>query len=115
MDISTALHGLYLSKDEITSPTPFTITGAEWVEFPGRNGEPDEKKVAITLNDEKKFTLNKTNLGILADAYGKDAAHWTDKPIVVINDPSVVFAGRRVGGLRVQLPADVIGTQISTE
>ena len=104
MDVNEILSGSFLTKDEITEPTPFTIKEAEFVTFDGTNGRPPEKKVQLTFENGKHWTLNKTNTAALARAYTTDAATWVGKPIVVVRDPSVMYAGRLVGGLRVQIP-----------
>jgi hypothetical protein len=47
--------------------------------------------------------LNKTNLSILAKAFGRKTGPWVGKTIEIYIDDGVMFAGNMVGGLRVRV------------
>ena len=115
MDVTEVLSGSFLSKNTIKEPTPYTIKHAEFVTFDGKNGRPPEKKVQLTLQDGTHWTLNKTNTAVLAAAYSNEATRWVDKPIVVVHDPTVIYAGRMVGGLRVQIPDQTVDEELAAD
>ena len=50
---------------------------------------------------KKGMVLNKTNGGRIAEMYGPTTENWAGQPVTVWFDPSVEYAGKRTGGLRV--------------
>ena len=58
----------------------------------------------LELEGEREFSLNKTNIRVLIGAHGRKTADWIGKSIILYVDPNVMFSGRLVGGVRVQIP-----------
>lgn len=50
----------------------------------------------------RPFKPCKTVRRILAAAWGVDSSAWEGQEAILYNDPSVVYAGKEVGGIRVQ-------------
>lgn len=74
-----------------------------------------------TVNGEKTFTVKyqgdegrpfkpcKTVRRILVRAWGKDASAWAGRAMTLYNDPTVRWAGKPVGGIRVSHLSDIDG------
>jgi hypothetical protein len=67
----------------------------------------DEEKAVMLFTDAniKPMIVNSTNWDTLELSYGKDTDLWIGKPVEIYVDPGVSFSGRRVGGVRVRIPA----------
>lgn len=84
------------SDDVKEGPQKFTIESVEAAETP-------DKKPALQLVfvGGKKLTLNKTNARICAGSFGDDCDNWIGKKVLVTWDPTVMFSGKMVGGMKV--------------
>ncbi len=71
-----------------------------------QQGQPPEYKGVAYFNEfEKGFVMNKTNLQLAADVFGSpNIDSWAGKKIVVYWDPSVAYAGKLTGGMRLRKP-----------
>lgn len=93
-----AAGGNYIKADDVKAgPQKFEIKGIEAAETP--DGKP---ALQLVMEGGKKLTLNKTNGRILQGHFGDDTDGWIAKKVVVSHDPDVMYAGRRVGGIRVR-------------
>lgn len=106
---SSFLGGDYIKAETLRASGPVrgAISGVAIDKFAGKNGAPDEQKLSVVIDlgtEEKKVTLNKTNLRTLIASYGDDTDKWTGKPIVAYYDPNISFGGRQTGGVRVKVP-----------
>lgn len=94
----------YLKKEDITRPTTFTIDEVVMEDVSTDDGK-DRKAVMHFKGDQSKpMILNRGNWSVLEEAYGEDSDSWSGHPVEVYVDPSVMFAGKRVGGVRVRVP-----------
>lgn len=93
----------YLRKEDFPTPALLTISGAEMGEIEG------EKKLNLFFNEiEKALACNKTNLQLMAHFFGStDTDDWTGHKLVAYNEPTIMYAGKMVGGIRVRLPKGV--------
>jgi hypothetical protein len=106
LDVSGDLAGTYLKKSDVEdAPLTFTIQSVERVLFEAKAGRPAQQRVVLTFVGDplRRMSLNKTNLGICAKAWGKHTAAWIGRPVTVELDEGVTFAGQLVGGLRVKI------------
>jgi hypothetical protein len=63
------------------------------------------RKLIIHFQNAKKaLVCNKTNAEGIAYMYGTDTDGWIGREIVLYFDPMVIYAGKRVGGVRVKAP-----------
>lgn len=62
-----------------------------------------EQRVSIHLAEYpgRPFKPSKTNLRLIAKAWGTEAADWTGRRMTLAGDPTVKFGGQQVGGIRV--------------
>jgi len=71
-----------------------------------KEGVPEELRWAICFEElEKPMVLNSTNGQLIAAITGKtDTDDWPGYKVVLYNDPTVSFAGKITGGIRVRAP-----------
>ena len=104
--------GSFVKKDDLMAgPQRFTIEGVSKVTFEARNGRPAQDVLQLDFDEERKFSLNKTNTKLLLMAFGRNTSEWVGKEIVLHHDPNIMFAGNFVGGVRVQIPPAVADMQ----
>jgi hypothetical protein len=106
-DVTADLSGVYLKKQDLADgPLRLTISEVERVTFEARAGKPAEPKWVLTFAGEpvRKLGLCKTNLAVLAKAFGRKVTPWIGQTIEVYLDQSVMFAGQLTGGIRVRIP-----------
>ena len=67
------------------------------------NADPEEKWVCYFNNARKGLVLNQTNANLIAHIIGsEETSDWTGHSIQLYDDPSVSYAGKIVGGVRVR-------------
>jgi len=68
-------------------------------------GDDMEDKLAMHFHGSyKPLLLNRTNMRIAASLYGPKTDNWLNQPICVYSDPTISFAGRLTGGVRLRMP-----------
>lgn len=96
--------GSYLSKylKAADFPAPKLLT----IERVDEEDVGDEAKLVVYFAEvEQGVVLGKTTLAAIVDALGSDETDdWVGYPIVVYNDPTVMYAGKRTGGIRFRKP-----------
>jgi hypothetical protein len=94
----TSTGGNYVKADDVKAgPQLFTVENVEVAKLP--DGKP---ALQLVFRGGKKLTLNKTNARILASMIGDDTDLWKGRALVVSFDPTVMYAGKMVGGVRVR-------------
>jgi hypothetical protein len=93
----------YLTKDDVgTSGLILTIALFKSEVIESDDGS-EEKIVLHFAEDVKPMVLNRTNSALLAGAtQAKTVGEARGKTIVVYNDPTIMFAGKVTGGLRIR-------------
>jgi len=108
MKVSELTGGKYLKKEDLEGPTLLTIRDVEKKNVALETEPPDKKGVISWVEEDvKPMVLNSTNANEIASLYGEDTDDWRGQKVVLFVDPSVVYAGRRVGGVRVRAPKGV--------
>jgi hypothetical protein len=103
LDVSGDLSS-FVKKDEfLDGPHRFQISHVERVTFDGKGGQPAQQKIVLTLNGDRKMSLNKTNLKTLVKAWSTNATTWIGRSIEIWLNPDVTMGSETVGGLRVRL------------
>lgn len=93
----------YLKGDDIKGrKVRAVIEGGKLEEM----GDGSFKPVLRFRNSKKGLVLNKTNGDTIAEVYGDDSDAWIGQTIVLYFDPKVSYAGKRTGGIRVEIPED---------
>ena len=103
MKMSEMFPSKYLSKDGVTTPVVASIKTITQTELDG-DGMKEMKNVLLFNGSIKPMILNKGNAAALCESYGDDTDFWIGKPVEIYVDPSVMFGGKRVGGLRIRVP-----------
>lgn len=71
-----------------------------------KEGAPEELKWCVAFDEtDKPLVLNSGNAQMIAQITGSDETEaWTGHKIVAYNEPSVMYAGKVIGGIRVRAP-----------
>jgi len=101
-DARDFLGGNYLSKKDLSGVTTVTVIDVQSVAIPGAQ----RRKLVVSFQElEKPLILNKTNTRLLAEIFATtDTAMWRGK-ITLYVESNVEYAGRVVGGIRIQAEA----------
>lgn len=104
MDINAMFPSKFLKKEDFDRDTLLTIRGVK-SENVAQDDKPEEYKPVLYFTErEQGLALNRTNAGILMDLYGSETDNWRGKKIVAYNDTSIMFQGKRTGGIRLRPP-----------
>ena len=106
-DLDQAYGSKYLSAADIGDRkirTKIAKVGKDYM----NDRETGKKKMKFLVffdSIDKALVLNATNKNVLVDALGKAAAGWKGASVGIFNDPTVTFAGKKTGGLRLRVLA----------
>jgi hypothetical protein len=106
MKRSNAFPGNYLAKDDVLDPLIVIIDAVNLEPVKCEHGDENKPVMRFQHEQLKPLIVNQVNWQTLEDAHGEDSDGWIGKPVEVYCDPSVMFGGRRVGGVRVRIPVD---------
>jgi len=103
-NVRLMLQGKWLSQAEV--PHPIVVTIRAITQDAGKSGRdgPDIKWIMWFQEMRKGLPLNKTVVKTLAAAFGDETDMWIGRKVRMYVDPSVMFAGETVGGIRLQPP-----------
>ena len=103
MKVSQLIASKYLKKDDIEHPVIVTIDRLEEHDVSGKD-DPEEKKWVIFFREyDQGMVLNTTNIHLLVAATNAgDTDDWPGKEVILYNDPTVSYAGKVTGGLRIR-------------
>ena len=94
--------GTYLKTEDITKEIEVTIKEV----IPEEIGKGDQQKEKIVVHFEeldKGLTLNKVNSEAIAEITNtREFDNWTGYRLCLYVDKNVMFAGKRVGGIRIK-------------
>ena len=108
--------GTFIKKDDLAAgPQRFTIQGISKTTFGAKDGRPAEDVLQLELDDDRQFSLNKTNTKILIGAHGGKTDGWIGKSVILYVDPNVMFRGGLVGGVRVQIPDQTVDEELAAD
>lgn len=98
MLVSNMIQSKFLKRDDFTVPRAFTIKGVSLEKVGGE----DQRWVVWFHEEPKGLVLNVTKIRQLEAAYGKDSDDWTGKRVRLSDDPTVMYAGKAVGGIKLE-------------
>lgn len=105
MHISKMSNSRYIKKDDVTTAVLVTISKVDQQNVAPDNETPEMKFVMHFSDFEKPLVLNQTNIALIAIALdSEDTDGWLNKQVVLYNDPSIMYAGKVTGGVRVRAP-----------
>jgi hypothetical protein len=104
MKLAELLPSTYLKKEDFPTPALLTIDRLERVNV-APEGQPPENKWALYFQElDRALVLNSTNIQTLGALLGDDTDNWLGHKVVAYHDPSVAYAGKLVGGIRLRAP-----------
>jgi hypothetical protein len=93
----------YLTKDDVDPPVNVMIKAVAKENVAMEGEEPREKYVMFFHGNPKGIVLNMTNGMLLEEITGSDNSDdWIGRKIQLYNDPTIMFGGKRVGGIRIR-------------
>lgn len=99
VDARDFLGSAYLGKEDLPVAKTVRLIAVQPEAIPGSNRR---KLVAQFEAMEKRLILNSTNIAHLANLFGThNTAHWRGEMTLYV-DPSITYAGRQVGGIRIK-------------
>lgn len=104
----------FLGSHDFPNPVVLTIQDVRPENFKPRGQQHAETRWVLYFRENPKgLKLNSTNISALEEGFGAESDLWLGKRVRVYNDPTVQFGGRKVGGVRLQLPrlTEAMGTQ----
>jgi hypothetical protein len=95
----------YLSQDDLPNPVITTIKAAGKEMMSTDDNGQREKPVIYFSDRTKPLVLNMVNWDTIEAAYGTDSEGWLGKPIELFVDRNVMYGAKKVGGIRIRIPA----------
>lgn len=92
--------GSYLQKEDVPDPVIVTVASSSEESL----DENEKAKLILYFEEfEKGLVCNVTNINTLIDIFRSDETDdWVGKKAVLFVDKGVMYAGKRVGGLRLR-------------
>jgi hypothetical protein len=107
MHISQLSQSRFLKKEDVGNGMNLTISHITEEEI-GTEDEPKRGFVLHWREQEKPMCINVTNANIIAGILGtEETDEWAGQVICLYNDPSVMYKGKRTGGIRIR-PAGAV-------
>src|ERR1700690_876611 len=103
MKTSQMIQSKFLKKEEFPQPEGLTIKDCSLEEV----GKRDTRGVLLFKEKAKGVVLNVTKIKQLEGAYGDDTDGWIGKKVKLSHAPSVMMGTQQVGGIKMQLPANI--------
>lgn len=100
----------FLKKEDIGTGALVTITRVHQENVAIEGAEHDMKWCLTFAEFEKPMVLNSTNGNLIEQITGigdNIETGWIGKQIVVFNDPTVIWQGKAIGGIRVRARKDL--------
>lgn len=102
---SEMIESKYLKKEDVGDGALLTIRDVSHSNV-AQEDKPVEMKWLLHFEETKKpLVLNTTNIQLCElICESDDTDHWIGCKVVAYNDPSIAFAGKLTGGIRVRKP-----------
>ena len=95
----------FLKKEDVGRGALVTISGCTRKNTAMEGADPEHKWCLTFHEMDKPLVLNVINTMTIEQILGSDDTdNWIGKRIVLYEDPSVMYAGKIVGGIRVRAP-----------
>lgn len=115
LDIGEMMPSKWLKKEDVDPPKVLTITGFERVNL-AREGQKEDLQWVMKFTNAKPLVMKPTNLQLAAAALGtRKTEQWTGKQIEAYFDPSVMYAGKMTGGIRLRAAQNGSSKPIATQ
>ena len=102
LDDAVPRQSKYLAKEDVTPDVLVQVSHLTMDSIESDN--KTERRAALHFHgDLKPMVLNQTNKELLKVATGENTAGGVkNKKIVLFNDPTIMFGGKMVGGIRIR-------------
>lgn len=95
----------FIGKDDVGKGLLVTITGCDKENVAVEDAPKELKWCLMFAEIDKPLVLNATNIALAEQVCGSnDTDQWIGHQIVLYVDPTVSYAGRVVGGVRIRRP-----------
>ena len=98
MKVSAMIPSKFLKQGDIAQDTLVTVRDMKLEEV----GGGDRKYILYFHELPKGMVLNTLNIRVMESIGGDDSDAWMGKQVVVYVDPTVMYAGKMTGGLRLR-------------
>ena len=103
--IGDMLESKFLKQSDVGRGLLVTVATCVQKNVAKEGADPEHKWCLTFRETDKPLVLNSTNIQLCQAIFGDDDTdHWIGKPLVLYVDPSVMYAGKVVGGIRVRRP-----------
>lgn len=103
MKTSLMKESKFLKKEDVMPPVLVTMGQVEKVNVALEGVEPEYRWALHFDEMDKPMVLNQTNINLINSVTGTDDTDdWVGKQIVLYNDPTISYAGKVTGGIRVR-------------
>ncbi len=105
MNINQIKDSKFLKKEDCGKGILVTIESIDQQNV-AMQGEPEELRYVLHFREDiKPMILNTTNAKLIAHALGSEETdEWHGHQIVLYNDPTIMFGGKMIGGIRARAP-----------
>jgi len=94
---------------DLKGKPPIRLTIADVTEELIGRGQRQETKCFLWFQEDLRgLQLNRTRVAILELAFGPDSEGWVGKRVRLLFDPTVIFGGQAVGGVKLETPPGVV-------
>ena len=103
--INDMVESKFLKKSDVDPAVLWTVAAATQHDVSMEN-QPEEMKWCLEFEESSKpMVLNVTNMRLIESITGSDDTDdWIGKKVVLYDDPSIMYAGKVTGGIRVRAP-----------
>lgn len=99
----------FLKKEDVGNGALLTIKNVVQHDVAQQGAGPEYKWCCEFREEEKPLVLNVTNMRLLESITGSDDTDdWIGTQVVLYNDPSIMYAGKMTGGIRVRAPKNQV-------
>jgi len=103
--IDQMLESKFLKQSDVGPGVLMTVKSCEQHNVAKQGAEPEFKWCLTFREEEKPLVLNSTNIQLCKAVFDSDDTdNWIGKPVVLYTDPTVMYAGKVVGGIRIRKP-----------
>ena len=103
--IGDMLESKFMKKDDVGDGALFTVKSCEQHNVAAQGAEPEHKWCLTFEESDKPLVLNSTNIQLCGAIFASDDTDdWSGQRIVLYTDPTIMYAGKVVGGIRVRKP-----------
>lgn len=94
----------YLQQKDVGKGLLVTVKNIARINIAKANEPPQLEFVMYFHEIDKPLVLKTTNKQLCFQTLGEDSDFWPNKKLVLYTDPTVIYAGKITGGIRIRAP-----------